>query len=165
MSRKVDRFRQFIANPLNIHNFECVIEGLDEYAIVVQSTAFPSERSRFVRLFIAGEPVDYPTVPENSHTWNVSLPESDTGEMRNRMEALRKKYWDQKTGAITVGLNNPYTTMTVRARDLNDNIVFSVSLKNAWVVGREDVNLNVSDPSQNWNWQYQIHFDYIEDSE
>lgn len=161
MSRRVEAFRQHIANPLNIVNFELVVPGLDDYAITVQSTSYPSESARVVTLYTRGEDVQYPTVPNNSHTWSISIPESDMGEARRRMEALRAKYWNQTTGAINVGLNNPFDTYIVRARDLNDNIVFSVQLVNAWVQGRGDVALSRQNPETNWAWEYQIRFDYI----
>lgn len=161
MSRRVEAFRQHIANPLNIVNFELVVPGLDDYAITVQSTSYPSESARVVTLYTRGEDVQYPTVPNNSHTWSISIPESDTGEARRRMEALRAKYWNQTTGTINVGLNNPFDIYIVRARDLNDNIVFSIQLVNAWVQGRGDVALSRQNPETNWAWEYQIRFDYI----
>lgn len=163
MSRKVDAFRTQIANPQNIHNFELVIPGVDEYAITVQSTTYPSEKSRVTTLHIAGELVSYPTVPDNSHRWRITIPENDGGVAYKKLEGLRKKYWDQKTGGITANQLNPYDDIIVRARDLNGNINFEVTLKNAWCMGRDDVNLDQSTPEQNWKWQYEFCFDYILD--
>lgn len=163
MSRKVDTFRQQIANPQNIHNFLVDISELGAYGITIQSTSYPSEMARVTTLYIAGEPISYPTVPENSHRWPIRIPENDSGTAYSLCEGLRKKWWDQKTGAITVGLNNPYQDIVVYARDLNSNINFQVKLKNAWCMGRSDVQLDQSDPSQNWKWDYMFCFDYIED--
>lgn len=163
MSRKVDAFRTQIANPQNIHNFELVIDGLDEYAITVQSTTYPSEMSRVTTLSAAGELVTYPTVPDNSHRWYITIPENDDGIAYKKLEGLRAKYWNQQTGGITANQATPYQDIEVRARDLNGNLDFRVVLKNAWCMGRNDVNLDQSTPETNWKWTYQFAFDYLED--
>lgn len=165
MSRKVDTFRQFISNPQNTHNFFVDIPGIGEYGMVVQSTSFPSETARQTVLFVAGERVIYPTVPDNSHSWTVVVPEGDGGQTRAKFEALRKKYWDQKSGAITVNQGVPFDRVNVYARDLNGNVSFSVTLVNCWLAGRGDVQLDQSNPENNWKWNYAFVFDYILDSE
>ena len=119
MSRKVDTFRQQIANPQNIHNFLVDIPELGAYGITIQSTSYPSEMARVTTLYIAGEPISYPTVPENSHRWPIRIPENDSGTAYSLCEGLRKKWWDQKTGAITVDTAN--TT--------NGQVKFSMSSK------------------------------------
>ena len=163
MSRKVDAFRQQIANPMNIHNFLVDIPELGEYAMTIQSTSYPSEQTRVTTLAVAGELVSYPTVPENSHSWSFMIPENDDGRAYNLCEGLRRKYWDQMSGAITTGVDTPYQDIVISARDLNGNIKFRVKLHNAWCLGRQDVNLDQNDPTQNWKWNYQFRFDYIED--
>lgn len=163
MSRKVDSFRKFIPNPLNVHNFLVDIPGIGEYGLVVQSTSFPSERARTTQLFIAGERVTYPTVPDNSHSWAVTVPESDGGVTKQKFDALIDKYWDQKTGAITVNMASPFDQVIVYARDLNGNEVFKCTLVNCWLQGRDDVALDASNPENNWKWQYTFVFDYILD--
>lgn len=163
MSRKVEQFRTQIANPQNIHNFELVIPGIDEYAITVQSTSFPSEKTRKTTLAVAGETVSYPTVPNNSHSWQITIPENDDGKAYQLCEGLRQLYWNQSTGALTVTGTSPFNDIEVRARDLNENINFRTVLKNAWCLGRNDVSLDQSTPETNWKWQYEFCFDYLLD--
>lgn len=164
MSQKVATFRSFIANPLNTHNFFVDIPGIGEYGLVVQSTTFPTERARTTQLFIAGERVSYPTVPDNDHAWSVTVPESDSGETRRRFMALVRKYWDQETGALTVNQGNPFDRVIVYARDLNGNVVFSTTLVNAWLQGPANVDLNAQNVENNFKWQFTFVFDYLLDS-
>lgn len=165
MSQKVAAFRSYISNPLNIHNFFVDIPGIGEYGLVVQATTFPGERARVTTLFVAGERVSYPTVPDNDHSWAVTVPESDSGETYKRFGALIRKYWDQETGALTINSENPFDRVIVYARDLNGNVVISRTLVNAWLQGPANVNLNAQNPEENFKWEFTFVFDYILDSD
>lgn len=162
MSLKVNEFRQFIANPQNTHNFEVVIPGLDEYAFTIQSTTFPGENTRVTQLYTAGEPIWYPTISETSHQWGIRIPEGDEGTAFRRMEDLRRRYWDQRNGTMNVIDWDDYI---VKARDLNGNVNFHVVLHGCWVQGRGTggIQLDASNPTNNWQWDYTIVFQWIED--
>lgn len=69
MSIKISTFTNVISNPMNTHNFALDIPGFEDYAITVQSTTFPSEQLRTTVLYMDGEEVRYPTIPQNSGTW------------------------------------------------------------------------------------------------
>lgn len=165
MSRKVDAFRQQIAQPLNTHNFYVDIPELGEYALTVQSTTFPSEQTRVVNLNVAGEQIQYATVPDNSHAWSIRIPENESGKARSILEGMRKRYWNQESGAMTPVGTGTYQNIRVYARDLNGNTVFSTMLHNAFVLGRGDVALDQSAVTTPWQWDYQFRFDYLVDSE
>lgn len=159
MSRKCAEFTSYITNPLNVHNFVVDIPGFD-YSILVKSTSFPSEQLREVTLHYQGEEIRYPTIPETSHTWNISIDEDDSGLIRRALESLKQKYYDQKTGLMVPRF---WDTVEVFARDLAGNLVFSCKLHGVWIKGRSDVSLNNSDPTQNWAWEYQFIYQWIED--
>ena len=164
MSRQVDIFRQQIVQPLNIHNFLVDIPELGEYGLTIQSTQFPSERTRVVNLAVSGEQIQYPTVPETSHEWTFTIPENESGRAREILEGMRRRYWDQEAGTLNLSLNNPYERIRIYARDLNRRIVFSTQLHWAWVLGRQDVSLDQNAPTTPWNWQYAFRYDYLVDS-
>lgn len=159
MSVKVQTFANIITNPLNVHNFYVVIPDAD-LAEIVRSTSFPGEQLREVTLYSHGESVVYPTLPENSGTWSFSIPESDDGKVRRQFEALKSRLYNQKTGALNV---DTWYDVQVMARDLNDNPVFGVILHGCWIRGRGDVSLDASNPTNNWNWDYQFRYQWRED--
>lgn len=159
MSVKVAQFANIITQPLNIHNFIVDIPGVD-VSILVSSTNFPSERLREITLWFQGEKVIYPSLPENDNHWKVKLPESDNGVVRRTLDSLKAKRYNQKTGIMTP---DTWKTVTVSARDLEGNLVFQVLLHGAWLKGRDNVDLDNSDPSKNWNWDYEFVFQWIED--
>lgn len=159
MSVKVQAFANIITNPLNIHNFLVKIDDVD-LDLIVQSTVFPSESLRTITLYVHGEPVRYPTLPENSGSWSVRVPENDNGIVKQTFEKLKSSMWNQKTGVFTP---KKWKNVQIFARDLADNIVFSVILHGVWLKGRNDVNLANDNPANNWNWDYQFVYNWIED--
>jgi len=161
MSVKVQQFTSYITNPLNIHNFVVDIPGFD-YSIIVKSTTFPSERLREVVLHFQGEEIRYPTIPETSHTWNVAIDEDDSGIIRASMEKLKSKFYNQKTGLL---VPQAWDDAIITARDLAGNPVFSCIMHGFWIKGRSDVNVNNADPTQNWAWDYQFIYQWIEDKD
>lgn len=161
MSTKVTRFTQVITNPLNVHNFEVKIPGFD-YEIVVQSTRFPSEKLRTVVLYTYGEEVRYPTLPQNSGEWPIAVPDNDDGLIRESLDSFKADMYDQKSGTLSP---QEWIDITVRARDLENNEVFKTTLKGAWLIGREDVQLSNNDPSKAWNWDYLFKYQWIDDGQ
>lgn len=162
MSQKVAKMRAAIANPLNTHNFLVNIPEFGEYNFLVQSAALPGVSARSTQLFIAGEPVAWPTVPEYGHVWSCKLPENDAGTMRKLIDQLWAKYWDEKTGKMLVNALNPFQTISVTMRDLNDNPVFSFYLRNAWLEGWDDISLDQSQPATSAVWSLKFHYDYFD---
>lgn len=160
MSRKLNTFAAVITQPLNTHNFVVTIPGANTSEIVVSSTSFPSEKLRMVKLYYQGEEIRYPTIPENSGTWDITIPESDGGVIRRELENLKGSMYDQMSGIMD---SSKWKNITVTARDLNDQPVFQCVLHGAWISGRDDVSLDNSDPTQAWKWKYTFHFQYIED--
>jgi hypothetical protein len=167
MSQKIQRFTSFITQPLNTHNFEVVIPAADggniEESIVVESTTFPTEKFREVSLWFQGEQIRYPGIPENGGSWKVTIPEADSGIIRRKFDALKNRFWNQKTGI----LNTDYLweSVPVFARDLKNNVVFSVTLKGVWLKGREAVQLSASSPDTSWKWDYEFVYQWIEDKD
>jgi len=161
MSRKAEQFASIITNPLNTHNFMCSIPGVDDsISMIIESTTFPTEKFRVITLWFQGEPIHYPGLPENDHTWKFSIPESDNGSIAKIFQDIKNEFWDQKTGILTPG---SFKDVEVRARDLNGDIVFHVILHGAWLRGRDAVPLTNRDPQQNWKWDYEWVYTWIED--
>lgn len=161
MSRKIATFAQFITQPLNKHNFQVVIPGVPE-AIIVESTTFPTDKLREVVMWFQGEQVRYPGLPENGGAWKVTIPEGDNGQIRARFMALRNRLFNQATGTILPDII--WDTIQVHARDLSDNIVFSVNMHGCWLKGAEPQGLNASQPAESWKWDYEFVYQWIEDS-
>lgn len=162
MSLKVNTFANIITNPLNVHNFVVEIPDVTNGSIVVSSTTFPSEKLRKVILHYQGEEVRYPTIPKNDGVWKVKVPETDSGAIKKELDALKSNLYSQKTGIFTPKL---WKDVNVTARDLEGNEVFRVILHGVWLVGRESVDLNNSDPTKNWEWDYEFCYQWIEDSD
>jgi len=161
MSRKIQNFINIITTPLNIHNFEVSIPGFD-YPFIVQSTTFPTETMRTVVLYTFGEEVRYPTIPQNSGNWRIQVPDNDNGDIREALDAFKNRRWDQLSG-IMDGSSIDWDDIVVKARDLNNQVVFQSTLVGAWLQGREEVQLNNSDPTQAWKWDYTFRYQYIID--
>lgn len=160
MSLKVNTFASIITNPMNVHNFVVSIPGVTNGSIVVSSTTFPSEKLREIILHYQGEEIVYPTLPKNDHSWKVKVPESDSGIIKKEFDVLKKKSYNQKTGLFTP---TKWKDVPVVARDLAGNEVFKVILHGVWIVGRESVDLNNSDPTKNWEWDYEFRYQWLED--
>lgn len=161
MSRKATAFAAVITNPLNIHNFQCYIPGVaDEKTMIIESTNFPTEKFRMIRLWFQGEEVLYPGLPENDHSWKFRIPESDSVVVARVFKEIKDSMYNQKTGILSP---TRFKDVEVRARDLNGNIVFSVVLHGAWLRGREAVQLTNNEPANSWKWDYEWIYDWIED--
>ena len=159
MSRKVQRFTSYITTPLNVHNFVVNIPGFAN-SILVESTTFPSDTLREMKLWFQGEEIRYPTIAENTGKWEVKIPESDRGNIRSELQRFRNSIYDQRTGLV---IPSAWKSVTVTARDLQDREVLSVILHGCWLRGRSEVSLSNSDPTQHWKWDYQFTFQWIED--
>ena len=161
MTRKIQTFTGIITNPMNIHNFALSIPGFEDYSITVQSTSFPSDSLRQTRLYVAGEEIRYPTVAQNSGTWQFVVPETDDGTISSILDGIRSEIWNRLTGGLTVDPTQ-WRDIGVIARDLNSNESFEVILHGAWLAGRGDVQLNQATPETNWQWQYQFIYQWLE---
>lgn len=162
MSQKVAKMRAAIANPLNTHNFLVNIPEFGDYNFTVQASSLPGQDGRSVKLYIAGEEVAWPTVPSYKHTWTVTVPENDDGTVNKLIRQLRAKYWNEKTGKMEVNQFNPFDTIGITMRDLNDNPVFSEYLRNAWLEGWGDVTLNANTPETSTSFDLTFHYDYVD---
>lgn len=159
MSLKQQTFAGIITQPLNLHNFMIKIPGFD-YAMIIQSTSLPAETQREQVLSWQGEEIHYPTLPQTAGVWNFTVPENDDGKVQAAFLALRKKQHNQLTGRV----GNPlWFPVQIYARDLHDNNVLQCTLQGCWWRTRAEVQLNTTDPQQNWNWQYQIQYHWIDD--
>lgn len=161
MSRKVQQFANVITQPLNIYNFDISIPAIN-FSSVVQASTFPSEKLQIMTLFTHGEQVQYPSIPKNGGQWQVTLPESDSGIIRREFEAIKSNMWNQKTGLLTPP---KWYDISVIARDLADNPVFSGVLHGCWIMGRNDVNLNAQDVQTSWKWDYMFIYQWLEDKD
>lgn len=161
MSRKIETFKSFIANPLNTHNFLVQIPGFEERNIIVQSTTYPNEQLQTTSLYVAGEQIRYPTIAQVGGTWAVRVPENDYGATREFFDSLVAQMWDQKSGAF---YPDSWMDIAVYARDLVDTPVFGVLLHGSWIMGRSQaVQLAANAPTTNWQWDYQFTYNWIED--
>lgn len=161
MSQKIRAFTDIITVPLNVHNFEVEIPGFS-YPVVVQSSVFPSEKMRMVVLHTYGEEVRYPTIPQNNGEWPVRVPDDENGTIRDELDAYKTEMYDQKSGQLTP--TDWIDHIVVKARALDNTVVFSTSLMQCWLIGREDVQLDNSDPTKPWMWDYKFKYNWIEDS-
>lgn len=159
MSIRAVEFARVITNPLNIYNFEVKIPGFD-YAMIVESTTFPAEQSREMKLTRQGEDIYYRAKPVVGGKWNVKVPENDDGKVRYSMEKLIRDAWEQKSGALRP---EKWLDIDIFARDQADNIVFHSVLHGCWLQQRNSVSLNTADVTSNWAWDFQFVYCWIED--
>lgn len=161
MSRKAAQLAAIITNPLNVHNFVCIIEGFStEKALIIESTTFPTEKFREITLWIQGEKVIFPTLPESENRWKFKIPESDSVTVHRDLTAIKGSMYNQKTGRFTP---TRFKSIEVIARDLADNNLFSVRMHGAWLKGRDSASLANNNPSESWKWDYEWVYDWIED--
>lgn len=173
MSQKIQAFTQIITTPQNVHNFSLTFEQsgslmpqslLDEFnavSVIVQSTSMPSDQMRSTTLYAHGEEIRWPAVPQNSGNWGFNIPESDTGEIGAILQRLRAELWDSRTGAMSANALQ-WFNVRVTANDLNSQANFSTLLHGCWLLGRHDVNLSQQNPEQNWKWDYQLRYQWLE---
>lgn len=159
MSLKANQFVKVIQQPLNTYNFVVDIPDI-AYGLLVSSTTFPSEKLQTVSLYFQGEEIAYPCLPKNGGSWKVSVPESDSGAVKKVFDTMKQSMFSQKTGFLTP---KRWKDITVTARDQSNNLVFSVILHGAYCVGREGQNLDNSQNTSAWKWEYEFHYTWIED--
>lgn len=162
MSNKVQTFASIITNPMNLHNFEVRIPGVDpNTTLIVESTTFPTQgKFREISLWFQGEKVTYPGLPENGGNWTIRIPESDTGVVAKEFHKLVTAMYNQKTGVMKPTV---WKDVEVYCKDLQGNITFSVILHGCWLAQKNQVNLNASTPDQSWKWDYVFVYQWIED--
>lgn len=159
MSVKVNTFTELIANPQNTHNFRVSIPDIN-YSVLVESTTFPSQKLREVKLYFQGEAIKYPTLPEETTTWQVTLPEGEDAKVYKDFRDLASSLYDQKSGIVHV---KRWKDVIVSAMDMAGNPVMSVVLHGAWLGGRDAVTLDSSAVETPWKWVYEFHYQWIED--
>ena len=160
MSLKAQEFANIIVQPANTYNFIVDIPGV-AMDLLVESTSYPAEKLGTTSLHYQGEEVPYPVIPKMAGKWSVKVPESDTGIVRESFDAIKSKHWNQKTGLLNpVGI---YRDITVTARDMADNHIFKVVLHRAFILGRNQVQLDNSRPEGTWHWDYEFQYTWIED--
>lgn len=159
MSQKVQTFASIITRPLNLHNFLVKIPKFD-YSIVIQSTTFPTEEFRMVKLYTQGEEVRYPTIPQNNGEWAIKVPENDDGKIWNQFRTMKNSVYDQVSG-----LMNPqaWFPIEIYARDLANRPIFLSILHGCWIKGKNDVSLDASNPQNSWQWDFKFVYQWIED--
>lgn len=162
MSIKISTFTNVISNPMNTHNFALDIPGFEDYAITVQSTTFPSEQFRTTVLYMDGEEVRYPTIPQNSGTWGFNVPETDDGSIGAALNAIKAQMWNQKSGAFTPDISL-WRDITVTCRDLNSVESFCVVLHGAWLQGHNDIQLNKQSVETNFRYDWVVRYQWLED--
>lgn len=162
MSNKTAKFIAAITNPLTKHNFLVrtpLLEGVD---VLVQATAFPSEKLRVLTLYYQGEPIRFPATPENEGTWSCQIPESETAIVFKKMAAEKGLIWKQKDGVLFPGNK---TVIEVVARGLKDKELFSVKLHGSFILTRGNVDLSNQEAATGWIWNVTFSYDWIEDVE
>lgn len=173
MSNKIQTFTSIITTPQNTHNFTITFEQsgplmsqslLDEFnavSLIVQSASMPSDQMRSTMLYVDGEEIRYPAVPQNSGTWGFNVPEAESGLIGSLLQRLRRELWNEKTGAMSASALQ-WFNIKVTANDLNSQANFSTLLHGAWIVGRNDVQLAQNAPETNWKWDYQVRYQWLE---
>lgn len=161
MSIKAQQFARIITNPMNLHKFEVSIPGI-EYSTIVESSTFPSQGPhREIVLWAQGEKVSYYGLPENGGEWSITIPESDSGAIKEAFDAKFASQYDQKTGLVTPRV---WDDILVVCKDLADQSVFSVTLHGCWIMRRGDLNLNASSPEAAAKWDYTFKYNWLEDN-
>jgi len=159
-----------LGNPLNTHNFQCIIPALEDVQIMVASTTFPSERLQEYVMFFQGERVKFPSIPTNDGVWNCTMPE---GEFAKIMTALQREMdlnYNQDTGRLTHWSIRDKFDIEVYARGLRGDVsgsdkVFGVKLIGCFLQSRDNVNLDNSQPTANWVWNVSFSYDAIKNLE
>lgn len=159
MSHKINTFVQYIATPANTHNFRVEIPELDSYSFVVQSTSMPSEQMRMTQLYVQGEVVRYPAVPQNAGNWGFNIPDSDDFEVARRLDEYRARFWDQQTGSLNASATL-WSAVNIYLRDLNSQERYQCTLHGCWLQGRGDVRLSQSTPETALTWDYTLVYQY-----
>lgn len=164
MSLKANKFATTITNPMNIYNFQINIPGVtEEIALCVQSTSFPSRgKTRNVDLYVQGEKVTYPTLPENGGTWSFKIPDSDSGIVRQTLKALFDEQYNEKEGTFHPHI---WKDIDVFALDQPGNTCHHVILHGAWIQSLDNVNLDASNPGTAWQDNYTFVYNYVENVE
>lgn len=168
MSRKAAEFASIITQPLNVYNFEVrfvtnnpLLKVNDNILLTVQSASFPEEKLREMVQYYKGERIVYAAKPDVGGNWTITLPEGDGGQVRKELDKLKHYIYDQKTGAMTP---MSWFDIEVFQKDLQENIVFAVVLKDCWLKGRGAQDLKTENVTDSWKNSYEFHYSWIEDN-
>lgn len=159
MSRKVDNFASVITNPLPAHTFIVNIPSFD-FNAVVESTSLPSDELREVVLYTQGEEIHYPTTPNNSHKWNIKVPDNADAKVYQQLMAIRNSRYNQQSGDFTM---KGWFDVEIFVRDLAQKPVLSTILHGCWLKSRADVSLDQSQATNPIKWDFQFVFQWPED--
>ena len=173
MSQKIQTFTQIITTPANIHNFgisfeqsgplmpQSLLDEFNDVSMIVQSTSMPSDNMRTTSLWMHGEEVRYAAVPQNSGQWGFNIPESEDGAIASILERIRQHLWDERTGAMSASALQ-WFNIRITSNDLNTQASFSTLLHGCWLIGRNDVQMSMQSPEQNWKWDYMVRYQWLE---
>lgn len=162
MSIKAQTFARIITNPMNLHKFRIDVPDID-YTVIIESSTFPAQGAyREIDLWIQGEKVAYPGLPENGGQWGFKIPEADSGIIKKEFDKKFAAFYNQKTGLFTP---HKWDDIVVTCLDLSDKDVFSVVLHGAWILKRGDLSLDASRAEAAAKWDYTFVYNWLEDNE
>lgn len=175
MSIKATKFQELLGNPMNTFNFMVVItdpsDNLNKVQILVNSTTFPSEELQEFTCHFMGERVKFPSIPTNNGVWNCSVVEAEAAKVFDAFVGHYSKVYNQKTGQLShISMYDKFT-VDIYGCGLNGDISeggdnqkkVGVRLHGAFLKGKGDVQLDNSNATGVWMWNFAFSYDWIED--
>lgn len=173
MSLPLNHFAQHISVPMNTFKyFVHIVNRYDPmsgaFAFLAHSTRFPTVKLANFTLAFQGEKIQYPSIIEDQHSWNFSIAEDESGLVSRNLDRLSGRgSYDEFLGIFKLGTGTHrfFDVEIIPLTLQNAPAGFKVTLQNAWLSGKDDVQLSGDNNSSNWDWTYNFIYNGIIETE
>lgn len=157
MSKKIDVFRAVMVQPQTVSQYLIVIPTLSAFTVLAEAATFPAIKLGEVAIPFKGEAIYRPTVPEINE-WRVRVPENYLGLVKQDIVAHHAQV--ARTSGVMI---NSLGSVYVYVCNGTDIPIAGVKLINAWIRGRESVDLKYDSPTEVFKWNVVFRYDAIEE--
>lgn len=156
MSRKQAIFKTVFIRPLDVSRFLVVIPNMPIASLLIESATYPQITLGEVAIPFKGQKVYRPTtVDYGDHSWKVRIPENIL--MMVRRELIINAAKVRTEGKYFYGLRDIY----VIPQSPSGIPLTPFVIKNAWLRGRSQVEMDSEQATTAWKWNVEFKYDAI----
>jgi hypothetical protein len=162
MSHISTAFRVLMPAPLATHKFIIVWPNIlaERVMLVAEATTFPAIKLGDVAIPFHGETVYRPTGHVNcDHVWRVRVGEDLLMTVRECIYSMHAKPYRS-----SYSFEGRVNSVSVYIPNQQDVPLPAFTLRGVWLLGREAVDIDSTDPTRPWKWNLEFRYASIEDA-
>lgn len=167
MSLRVSLFRTVIQSPLTARDLTIYIPKLKLATVAVQSATLPTEQWKSLKVQLAGQEVEVPTLMQVSGDWTFTVADGTHTILYQQLSKLlyKRAIFDViLLPGVKLNLNNgnPLNTLVSMGQEAISLLRSSVQLGGCWVRSINPAQFSESQPDTPVMWTVTVHYNYVQ---